>query len=392
MEDSYRKALMVDGQACMLEILDTAGQEEYTTLRGQWMLDGEAFLLVYSTTSRSSFTRVSKFHSQLMSVKSSPESQLSSAAPQGRPIYLLVGNKCDISTEREISTQEGEALARDLGCEFVETSAKNRINVERAFYDLVRLLRTQRLYPGAGSTFLRNTPYTITRCWWRKSISINPDERTCAEGRRRLTNSLIDAAKANHKRELLAFLKAGANVNGQSGSDGAAIHAAAASGHLRIVKILLKRGAFINAREATGISPLQVAAAEGHLAVVRLLLRRGAQIDQASQLYGTALSAAASRGRAAVVSLLVKKGANVSLMGGGTYRNFLQASVWTEKEEISGNKRMELQVMTPTAITDTSAVDFPRLSISLPDITIQLDPLSAEAIANKPGDIPSLPD
>jgi GTPase KRas len=57
---------------------------------------------------------------------------------------MLVGNKSDRVTEREVSTQEGHALARELGCEFVEASAKNCINVEKAFYDVVRILRQQR--------------------------------------------------------------------------------------------------------------------------------------------------------------------------------------------------------------------------------------------------------
>lgn len=70
---------------------------------------------------------------------------------------MLVGNKADRVTEREVSTQEGHALARELGCDFVEASAKNCINVEKAFYDVVRLLRRQRqaslrAAPAAGRT------------------------------------------------------------------------------------------------------------------------------------------------------------------------------------------------------------------------------------------------
>lgn len=57
---------------------------------------------------------------------------------------MLVGNKSDKVTEREVSSQEGLALARELGCEFVEASAKSCANVEKAFYDVVRLLRRQR--------------------------------------------------------------------------------------------------------------------------------------------------------------------------------------------------------------------------------------------------------
>ncbi|KAL9098745.1 MAG: hypothetical protein Q9163_005650, partial [Psora crenata] len=158
-EDSYRKQVVIDSQSCMLEVLDTAGQEEYTALRDQWIRDGEGFILVYSITSRASFTRIRKFHSQIQRVKdsssaSSPAtgvSYLSSPLPptmsfpsQGGAPVMLVGNKSDRVTDREVSTQEGSALAKEMGCQFVEASAKSCINVEKAFYDVVRSLRSQR--------------------------------------------------------------------------------------------------------------------------------------------------------------------------------------------------------------------------------------------------------
>jgi GTPase KRas protein len=139
----------------MLEVLDTAGQEEYTALRDQWIRDGEGFVLVYSISSRSSFTRITRFHNQIQRVKEStaataaypgsPMSAAASTSPSAPVPIMLVGNKSDRVTEREVSTQEGHALARELGCEFVEASAKNCINVEKAFYDVVRQLRRQRL-------------------------------------------------------------------------------------------------------------------------------------------------------------------------------------------------------------------------------------------------------
>ncbi|KAI9811558.1 MAG: Ras GTPase ras2, partial [Thelocarpon impressellum] len=168
-EDSYRKQVVIDQQSCMLEVLDTAGQEEYTALRDQWIRDGEGFVLVYSISSRSSFTRIKKFHHQIQRVKEStsaasptayagpplsPQTSFGSpASPPGEVPVMLVGNKCDRVTEREVSTQEGHALARQLGCEFVEASAKNCVNVEKAFYDVVRLLRRQRQqqFPRAGA-------------------------------------------------------------------------------------------------------------------------------------------------------------------------------------------------------------------------------------------------
>ena len=56
---------------------------------------------------------------------------------------MLVGNKSDCVTEREVSTEEGLFLAGAMGMGFVETSAKDCINVEKAFYDVVRMVRRQ---------------------------------------------------------------------------------------------------------------------------------------------------------------------------------------------------------------------------------------------------------
>lgn len=157
-EDSYRKQVQIDSQSCMLEVLDTAGQEEYIALRDQWIRDGEGFVLVYSISSRSSFARIQRFHSQIQRVKETamagsptyPGSPISASAPVfGQAPVMLVGNKCDRVTEREVSTQEGQALAKELGCDFVEASAKNCVNVEKAFFDVVRQLRRQR-HQGSG--------------------------------------------------------------------------------------------------------------------------------------------------------------------------------------------------------------------------------------------------
>ena len=110
-------------------------------------------MLVYSISSRSSFARIQRFHQQIQRVKESagagsptyPGSPLSQTMGSFGPApVMLVGNKCDRVTEREVSTQEGSALAKQLGCDFVEASAKNCINVESAFFNVVRQLRRQR--------------------------------------------------------------------------------------------------------------------------------------------------------------------------------------------------------------------------------------------------------
>jgi len=154
-EDSYRKQVVIDDQSCMLEVLDTAGQEEYTALRDQWIRDGEGFLLVYSICSRSSFDRVRRFQEQIHRVKDASLPPNSTNPPKAFPAdpnhphlsripLMLVGNKADRSTEREVSAQEGRSLAQELGCLFTESSAKTCQNVELAFYEVVRQIRRQR--------------------------------------------------------------------------------------------------------------------------------------------------------------------------------------------------------------------------------------------------------
>lgn len=134
-EDSYRKQIHVDNTPSILEILDTAGQEEYTAMREQWIRDAQGFMLVYSIASRATFEGLRKLVEQIIRVK---ELDI-----QNIPL-VLVGNKADMTSHREVSAADAALLARVLGCECIETSAKTRINVETAFYKLVDVMRRSR--------------------------------------------------------------------------------------------------------------------------------------------------------------------------------------------------------------------------------------------------------
>ncbi|TPX18933.1 uncharacterized protein E0L32_011411 [Thyridium curvatum] len=129
-EDSYRKQCVIDDEVALLDVLDTAGQEEYSAMREQYMRTGEGFLLVYSITSRQSFEEITTFQQQILRVKDKDYFPM-----------VVVGNKCDLESEREVTRAEGEQLAKSFGCKFIETSAKSRINVDKAFYDIVREIR-----------------------------------------------------------------------------------------------------------------------------------------------------------------------------------------------------------------------------------------------------------
>uniref|UniRef100_A0A669DUQ4 GTPase KRas n=3 Tax=Pseudocrenilabrinae TaxID=318546 RepID=A0A669DUQ4_ORENI len=128
-EDSYRKQVVIDGETCLLDILDTAGQEEYSAMRDQYMRTGEGFLCVFAINNSKSFEDVHLYREQINRVKDSDSVPM-----------VLVGNKSDLST-RTVKTQQAQELARSYGVPFVETSAKTRQGVEEAFYSLVREIR-----------------------------------------------------------------------------------------------------------------------------------------------------------------------------------------------------------------------------------------------------------
>ena len=68
-EDSYRKQVVIDGETCLLDILDTAGQEEYSAMRDQYMRTGEGFLCVFAIDNMKSFEDVESYRGQIRRVK-----------------------------------------------------------------------------------------------------------------------------------------------------------------------------------------------------------------------------------------------------------------------------------------------------------------------------------
>lgn len=151
-EDSYRKQVAVDGEACLMDILDTAGQEEYSAMRDQYMRSGQGFILVYAINNKLSFNEIDSFRNQLIRVKD-----------MDNVPTVLVGNKCDLEEQREVPRLQGINKAKEFNCPFFETSALECINVQETFYQIVREIRKE-LYPPKK---LSNTP----RNGIKKSIS-----------------------------------------------------------------------------------------------------------------------------------------------------------------------------------------------------------------------------
>jgi GTPase KRas protein len=131
-EDSYRKQVQVDGEVCVIDIIDTAGQEEYACMRGQYMRGVDGYIVVYSVASRSSFEGVDSFRDEIRRARDEDDS-----IPM-----VLVANKCDIrGSERQVMAEEGSQKALQWRCAFLESSAKTRTNIDEAFFSTVRQIR-----------------------------------------------------------------------------------------------------------------------------------------------------------------------------------------------------------------------------------------------------------
>ena len=129
-EDSYRHQCTIDEDPCVLDILDTAGGSEFIAMRDQYMRRGHGFVLIYSVTSRHSFDMLYMMRDQILRAKGDNPTNI-----------IVIGNKCDLVKERQVSTEEGEEIAQIFNCTFYESSSKDRINIDEAFYTLVREIR-----------------------------------------------------------------------------------------------------------------------------------------------------------------------------------------------------------------------------------------------------------
>jgi len=128
-EDSYRKAIDVDGRHVMLEIMDTAGTEQFTAMRDMYMRLGQGFLLVFSITSLSSLQDLVELRTQIVNAKGGDTSF---------PM-VLVGNKSDLEEDRQVSRSRAFQLSQSWNnMPYYETSARRDANVTEVFVDVSR--------------------------------------------------------------------------------------------------------------------------------------------------------------------------------------------------------------------------------------------------------------
>ena len=122
------KTLTINEKKVKMQIWDTAGQERFRTVVSTYFRGAHGILLLYDVTNRDSFKNL---ESWLIEIEKNAKEKV---------LKILIGNKCDLGEDREITIEEGKAFALRNGMEFMETSAKMNTNVTEAFETLGKLM------------------------------------------------------------------------------------------------------------------------------------------------------------------------------------------------------------------------------------------------------------
>ena len=126
-EDSYSIPAKIDDIQCQLEILDTAGQDDYQTMLDTWINSADGFILVYSIDNKESFESTKTRYDRIIRLK------------EGQKVSIIVvGNKCDLEDKRQVSKEEVEKYCNEMNISFLEASALNTINVKESFLTVSR--------------------------------------------------------------------------------------------------------------------------------------------------------------------------------------------------------------------------------------------------------------
>jgi GTPase KRas protein len=126
-EDQYKTEVTINDTTCELEILDTAGQDDYQTMLDTWIEFGNCFLLVYSIDEADSFKQIKQKYERIVQLKGKQKFSV-----------VIAGNKCDLpGDQRKVTKEEAENYAKNIGVSFLEVSALTRVNVKEAFIQVV---------------------------------------------------------------------------------------------------------------------------------------------------------------------------------------------------------------------------------------------------------------
>ena len=119
------KNFKIENNIVKVQIWDTAGQERYRSITNAYYKGAKGSLLVYDITNQKTFESLDKWISDL---KTNSDENIS---------IVLLGNKSDLESDRKVSTEQGREKAEFYKLAFMETSALNGNNIEKAFNELI---------------------------------------------------------------------------------------------------------------------------------------------------------------------------------------------------------------------------------------------------------------
>ncbi|GAW09449.1 rheb small monomeric gtpase [Lentinula edodes] len=121
-EATFAKSVKYKGAEYDCEVIDTAGQDEFSILNSKHAIGIHGYVLVYSVTSKASFDMIQIVYDKIIAFCGVTDIPC-----------VVVGSKVDLDSSRQVSPQDGEKLAQEINAAWVETSAKTNVNVGKVF-------------------------------------------------------------------------------------------------------------------------------------------------------------------------------------------------------------------------------------------------------------------
>jgi GTPase KRas protein len=128
--DDFSKDITVAGKPINLQVIDTAGQDDFREMRASFYADAQGFVLVYSVIDRNSLFEAEEIYKDIL------QCLVKEVIP-----CVLVANKSDLKDDDSVPTEKGEELAKKMGAKFLETSAKTGQSVDAAFEEGVKAVQ-----------------------------------------------------------------------------------------------------------------------------------------------------------------------------------------------------------------------------------------------------------
>nr|AFK44865.1 unknown [Lotus japonicus] len=119
------RTLEVEGRMVKAQIWDTAGQERYRAITSAYYRGALGALLVYDVTKPTSFENVTRW---LKELRDHADANI---------VIMLIGNKTDLKHLRGVATEDAQSYAEKEGLSFIETSALEATNVDKAFQTIL---------------------------------------------------------------------------------------------------------------------------------------------------------------------------------------------------------------------------------------------------------------